>query len=270
MKKIQRVLSNSASTKLYKKLLTVAAQRTGLRTPVEIKIDRWWYFHVAEKNFTIYCPPYHKEFEPTFLHYICHAKILEDGWKRPKISSKIAKDATDREATKKEQRRFISGCINRSADSFFDFYVWKFVTEKFGKDYFLRFTKPIVAHRPEDVIKGFKRFYSSTGSTFTNYCVCLDWFAVLYVLSEEIDAKRRLQLNNLWSALSRNRNFKKLVPPGTKQKIRWLRNFYQNLSEAYPTYKDLLNNRSLEMQFKKYYDKIWRNTGLKIKVVGFI
>jgi hypothetical protein len=245
----------------YEKLLKKVRPKLDLKRPIKLKLASGWYFHIPSKgrSYMLYCPPYRPSSEPAFVHYLCHAKLLEDGWKRPEI--KIFR----------KKSKYLFGWINRSADSFFDFYTWKLVADKLGKSYFLRFTKRIVAHKPQEVIRSFRYFYTKQKEKFTAYTVCLDWFAMFYVLSWKIDKKRYRAFVNLYKQLIPDKEFRKFVPAGIKQRMVWLRKFYTSLIKKYPTYRELLKDgNAAQREFIRYYSQVWRGTNLKVKITKFV
>lgn len=245
----------------YEKLLKKVQSKLHLKRPVKLKLASGWHFHIPSKGrgYTLYCPPHQPSTEPIFVHYLCHAKLLEDGWKRPEI--KVFRNRS----------KFLFGWINRTTDSFFDFYAWKLVADKLGKSYFLRFTKNIVEHKPQQIILSFHYFYRRQRVKFTAYAVCLDWFAMFYVLSRQIDKKSYRAFANLYNQLISDKEFRISLPAGIKQRMNWIRKFYTSLIKKYPTYRELLKDGdAAQRAFIRYYSKVWKGTALKVKVAKFV
>lgn len=127
----------------YYKVLKRIKPKIGLKKKIEVKLANGWQFDISKKNkYVIYSPPYFKEFEPVFVHYLVHAKMLEDGWVSAEIDYRFEKKAwkesvfTEKEFEKKteqEKEQIYFNLHNRSADSFFDFYVWNYVCNNLDK-----------------------------------------------------------------------------------------------------------------------------------------
>ena len=262
----------------YEKILKKAKVKLDLKTPVEIKISHWWYFHYPLKRdkVTLYCPPYLKEFEPAFLHYLCHAKILEEGWPRVKVQIQLAKtfNKIEREKieklSKKEQRLRLLLWDGRAGDSFFDFYTFRLLAEKVGLNYFKRFVRMTTNLGTKKLLKGLEEEYKLDNFIFSVYTYCLDWFAMLYVNSQNLDKESYKKLGKMFRELLKEKTFQEMTFPNIKQRIQRVRNFYKKLSQKYSNYKELLKDgKAVQNQLVKYSQLVWRSTGLKVKIVGF-
>jgi hypothetical protein len=263
----------------YYKILKRLKPKIGVKRRIEVKLMRGFQFDPFFKTkYIINCPPYFKEFEPAFVHYLVHAKMLEDGWPLVdfdyKFTDKGWKQAsiTKEEFEKKpkqEREQIYFGLYNRSADSFFDFYVWNHLN-KIDKKYFMNFTSITVKQKTKEIVKGFEKWYhKEKGFKLHAYVCCIDWFVMFYLVAKNTDKKRAKELNDLYKRLFRSKKFLKLVPSDTKRKIEWLRKFYTELYSKYPTHTELLKNKSMQRAFKRYYNHIWKNSGFEIKIKGF-
>jgi len=262
----------------YYKILKYMGPKIGLKRKIEIRIMRGFQFDPFYKTkYVINCPPYFKCFEPIFVHYLVHAKMLEDGWLNVdmdyKFTDKAWKQAciTKEEFEKKpkqEKEQIYFGLYNRSTDSFFDFYVWN-ALNKIDKKYFMDFTSATVKQKTKDVVKGFENKYKERGFKFTNYLICIDWFVMFYLAAKNTDKKRAAELNALYKRLFRSKQFLELIPSNTKKTIEWLRKFYTQLYSKYPNHTELLKNKSMQRAFKRYYAYIWKNSGFEAKIKGF-
>ena len=77
----------------YQELFQKANKILELNIPMKFDLARNWYFDIHERKFTLYCPPYAKSHEPIFIHYLCHAKMLEQGWPRSEIYYRLTDQA---------------------------------------------------------------------------------------------------------------------------------------------------------------------------------
>ena len=264
----------------YHKLLKKIKPKIGLKKAIGIKISNGFRFDLSNKRkFVIICPPYFKMFEPLFVHYLVHAKMLEDGWPSPEIDYKL----TDRafktasitkkqfDAKPKPEKDHINfGLYNRSTDSFFDYYVWNYVCQNVDKRYFLDFTGETVKQSTKDVVTGFKKMYQEKGFKLHGYVMCIDWFAMFYMVSKNIDPKRAQEINALYHRLFKSKQFLELIPPNTKETIDWLRIFYKQLYRTCPTYQELIKNDSMQKNFTRYFYRIWKDSGFKVKIKEFV
>jgi hypothetical protein len=252
-------LSTKSHLGAYQELLKKARTKLGLKTRIGLTPAGQWHFTIQRDKFVLHCPRYYDE--PVFIHYMCHAKLLEDGLRRPKITF-----------TTKIDKKTARGLVNRAADSFFDFWVWRLVIKKFGARHLKRFTAGFLNSTPGDLINGFCAEHKRTGSKLPAYLVCIDWFAMFYVLTGKLNGGRKIQkkLDRLWQGLLASQKFKQITPRQTDKKIQWLRKFYMNVSKKYPEYENILNNRKeAECAFVEYYKKVWLKTGLNVKRIKF-
>lgn len=111
-----------------------------------------WRTKREENKFNIYCPvPMKEKDRSVFLHYLCHAEIMDKGWEMASGSQIVFEDKAfevnpiDRKDLKEDglETSYIWGITNRAMDSFFDFYVWKTVDKRFPRRVFDRTLDPI-------------------------------------------------------------------------------------------------------------------------------
>jgi hypothetical protein len=265
--------------KPYHLILKSIRQKIGLKKKIEVRITNGFRFDPPYKTkYVINCPPYFKQYEPVFVHYLVHAKMLEDGWPLADFDYKftdkafktafITKEQFDKKP-KQEKESIYFGLHNRSADSFFDFYVWNHLCS-IDKKYFLNFTSATVKQTTNDVVKGFQKWRKEKGFKLHAYVCCIDWFVMFYMVAKNIDKKRAKELNTFYNRLFRSKEFLKTIPPNTKQMIEWLRRFYTRLYSKYPTYPELLKNKSMQKAFKQYFTKVWKNSGFEVRIKKFI
>jgi hypothetical protein len=263
----------------YYKVLKRLKPKIGIKRKIEVKIMNGFQFDPFFKTkYIINCPPYFKEFEPAFVHYLVHAKMLEDGWPGVEIDYKLTDKAFKsacitkeefKKKSKQEKDQIYFGLYNRSTDSFFDFYVWNHLN-KIDKKYFMDFTSATVKQKTKDVVKGFENKYKERGFKLHNYIICIDWFVMFYMVAKNIDKKRAKELDSLYKRLFKSKRFLELIPPNTKGKIEWLRKFYTQLYSKYPNHTELLKNKTMQRAFKRYYNHIWENSGFEVKIKGFV
>jgi len=264
----------------YYKILNKIKPKIGLKKEIGIKIMNGFHFDLSDKErYVIGCPPYFKMFEPLFVHYLVHAKMLEDGWPSPEIDYQLTDKAFETASITKQQfdakpieekDRINFGLHNRSTDSFFDFYVWNYVCQNVDQRYFLDFTGETVKQSAKDIVKGFKKMYQEKGFKLHGFVICIDWFVMFYMVSKNINHQRAQELNALYHKLFKNKRFLELVPPNTKETIDWLRTFYQQLYLKYPTYQELIKNSAMQKEFTKSYYRIWKDSGFKVKIKTFV
>lgn len=264
----------------YYKVLNRIQPKIGLKKKIEITISNGFRFDPSPKNkYIINCPPYFKMFEPIFVHYLIHAKMLENSWPSPEIDYRLTDKAFETAAitkkefdkkSKQEKDQIYFGLYNRSTDSFFDFYVWNYVCQNLDKKYFLDFTSETGKQSTKDVIKGFKKLYKERGFKLHCLVMCIDWFVMFYMVAKNIDKKRAQELDALYHRLFKSKQFLELVPGNTKEIITWLRKFYTEVYAKYPTYKELIKDDNMQKEFSKYYTYIWKDSGFKVKIKEFV
>lgn len=264
----------------YKEIIKEAKTKLGIQTEIVVNLAKWWRFDCEEDKYIINAPPFNEQFVPTFLHYVCHAKILDEGWLQPAIGhtftdevfriNNLDKKKWDTMA-KREKETLCFNFINRAADSFFDFFVWQFVTKKYGKQYLLRVIGPIDDNSVNAVISKFQYIHNDSGFKYFNYIFTLDYFAMFYVLTKTIDPDTHNRLEKVYNDLLKNPDFKALVIPNIHEKIISLRKFYTNLQAKYPTFKEFLADKEQAKQnFTRYYEQVWAGTGLNVTVDHFV
>jgi hypothetical protein len=253
--------NDDAYVSLYKKV----EGKLGINLTIRLVRSGWvgLHFKIPKKPiFIVGCPPYDKQNEPVFLHYLCHAKIDQEGW--PDLVFELTYKGNKKGITK----NVLGGLESRSADSFCDFYVWNLVAKRLGKKWFTDFVSP-----KKETTNSWVGFYQKKykeSSKYFPYCNMMDWFAAMHVLSRTIDKKSYETLDRIYEDLIKRKEFKKLVPENTGQKILWARDFYQKMLEKYPTYSELLKNKKeMQRQYRRYLYKFWEGTDLEIKKLEF-
>jgi len=264
----------------YKDLIEEAKVKLGLKTPISVKLHKWWRFEVEDGNFIINAPPFDPGHEPTFVHYLCHAKILDEGWLRPAIEhsftdkvfevNKLDKEKWEK-IPQKEKDSLCFNFINRAADSFFDFFVWQFVTKQYGKKYLLEMIGNVDKNSVNAVIAKFDYIYKDSGFKYFSYIFTLDYFAMFWVITKTIDPKKHEDLEAIYRGLLKKKEFKDLVVPDIDKKVEWMQKFYTELQKKYPTFKEFLADKEAAKQyFIEYYEKVWEGTGLQVTVEKFV
>jgi len=254
--------------KLYKKI----APQIGLKTPIKIKTAKWWFFdeRADRKDIILHCPPYRKVYESVFVHYLGHAKLLEDGWPRLYVTVKIPKAKLAK--TKLDIQRQKSLCLywaSRSEDAFFDFYVWQWLIHSLGPDYVRAFFNWALLNNLKEIVKGLEKKTTEEGSPYFFYVYCLDWFGSYYTVAKAVDKKAAKSLDQLFSLVLKSRILKSSLPINLKERITWVRNFYKNCQRRYPLHSDFsLTKRKKTFQkvFLAYYQKVWQGLDLAIKI----
>jgi len=262
----------------YQDLFEKINKSLKIRTPFTFDLATGFSFQIPknQKKFILYSPPYEKQFEPLFIHYLCHAKMLEDGWLMPDIHYRLSDDAFReykvskakwKALSKKEKKAIYFTWQNRSADSFFDFYVWQFVTEKFGKKIFLNFTSKTPTQKPKEIIEVTKKYNKYSQFPFTSYAIFIDWFVMFYMVAKKVHPKRAEELDKLFKKIIKRKDFIALVPSDFVKRIYRLREFYAVLGKKYPSYRELVKDRKgFEQAFREYYSIVWEGTGLRTSI----
>lgn len=251
----------------YKKVLAKARPKLDLKTPVKLIAGNGWFFDLdpSRKKFPLTCPPFSKENECAFLHYLCHAKILEDGWPMPITqTSKVKED-------RGPDTKMLSAFINRSLDHFFDYFAWLLVIEKFGNRYFLRASKSVSEAKPKTIVDAFKNTFAEDNIKYASYLGTLDWFVLFHTLAFLSGNKdREKELEVLCRKLLRGKKFLKITVSNPEERVKKLRKFFRNIFREHPDYRSLLKNKkSVKQHYRDYYSIVWRDTGLKSEIKKF-
>jgi len=264
----------------YLDLAEEAKEKLGLKTEVEVKLGKWWRSDPQPNKNIINCPPFQETFIPTFLHYMCHFKIGDEGWPRPAVEHTFTDklfevNSLDKEKweniSEKEQKSITFNFINRAADSFFDFFVWRLVPKVYGKKYLLSMIGDVDKNSVQTVIDKFTYIYKDSGFKYFNYIFALDYFAMFYVITETVDPHKHEDLKGLYEQLRKNKEFQDLLVPNFDEKVRSLQKFYKNLHEKYPTYQDFLADKETAKRlYREYYAIVWEGTGLEAEIVYFV
>jgi len=279
----------SATTKdikNYRRVLREANAKLGIKTKFILKPSYSWFFDLTSNNrgkfFRIYTPPFSAYHIPTFIHYLCHAKIIEEGWPMPITSTRgFTADAfsfQDREniaarldaLDNRAKRNLIWSWLNRALDSFFDMFVWRLVREVFGPDYLLQYTRDILRSSDKKIIAAHKKMYRLTTFKYNAYVSTIDWFVLFPLMLELVNPALAATLEEKFNRLARRKEFLEANVPDIRQRIIRLRKFYRDIFTKYPTYRQLLRNKAqLKKLYLHYFSLVWSGTGLSTRITGF-
>jgi hypothetical protein len=258
----------------YRELVKTVGPKIGLRTPIRVApSERGWFFDQQpdKRAITIYVPPYSAEYTaPTFVHYLGHAKLLQDGW--PRMRADISVTDPDLVAflsrmPAEERQKIPLYWASRSEDSFFDFYVWLFLREQLGTGWLERFQTPVTSKRAEDVLVFFGTASSDAGTDVFRYLYCLDWFAAQRTLAEIHGFKVGSVLDAHYRAILGSHRLTTHFSQKIRSTLPWVRTFYRNMYLRYPSHHALLRDkRRLQDIFQRYYTHVWQDIGLQIAV----
>lgn len=259
----------------YRTLRKTVGPKIGLRTRIAVRpipLPRGWYFdeRAERKTIIIYAPPYDAErTAPTFVHYLGHAKLLEDGWPRVAADVDVTNPALRRylkDQSPEKRQNTPHYWASRSEDSFFDFYVWLFICKKMGTSWLERFLSPVTEKDAETMLRFLNATRRGEGFDVYRYLYCLDWFAMLRTLADlhgleghrkKLDAKYKALLE----ADMLTPRYSKKIP----RTIFRLRKFYKELHGSYSSHRSLLRNKTVfRHHFDRYYRYVWRDLGINI------
>ncbi len=265
-------MSTAESLDQYRKLYDELHEPLGLTTPIEVVAADWWYFDQRPDRETIIVsvPPYHPDLAaPVFVHYMGHAKLLQDGWPRMKASVGCTEEVAQYLATLPEEKRTSVPLYwaSRSEDSFFDFFVWRHVTKQLGADWLERWMNAASYSTTEKLLPLFDTG-ASVGLDIHRYVYSLDWFGSLSSLAElyqfPVLAKLETQYEAVKALDSWGEDFRQAI----HETLPWLRTFYRTLAERFPSHFELLRDEKVRDEvFHEYYDTIWEDLPLEIQAV---
>ncbi|MBI3114862.1 MAG: hypothetical protein HYZ07_02785 [Candidatus Harrisonbacteria bacterium] len=244
----------------YERILAKARKKLDMRTPFSLRAGDRWYFDVPHDRsaFTLTCPPFSRDTEPSFLHYLCHAHIVDAGWLLPVTETKNINKAA------------FFYTVNRSIDHFFDYYAWRLVTEKFGKRYPLRVSREVAGATPARIIQGLRIIQNDFQSPYPAFVTALDWFALFPIVASFVDHRREANILARFAQLRRRNDFIAATIPSAAEKIEAAQTFFRTLLRAYPHHDTLLANTAIfKRMYRKYYRLIWNGTGLKTRISAF-
>lgn len=253
---------DSAALRPYEEVLADARKKLNIHTPFSLKAGDWWHFDMSDnrERMTLTCPPFHDDNIPPFLHYLCHAKICEEGWMFP--------------VTKTPQMKaddpFYFFTINRAADHFFDYYAWLLVNEVFGPTHALAFTRMVAEATPELIVQNLQWRAKQFGAKHPAYIMSLDWFVLFPAITASIDAQRTRQMRVLKKKLMPRRDFADATTPRIREKLITLTKFFRQLLRQYPRYDALLNDmQQFQSLYRAYYRTVFAGTAVRSKIVNF-
>lgn len=268
----------------YYMLLRSARRSLHLKMRVSLLLADGWSSHTSSgrRHFTLHCPAFAPANVPVFLHYLCHAKILEDGWIMPiseveafssrafEFQRRAPIVARLEHMTPADKYALLWGWFNRSMDSFFDMYAWRLVLQIFGPAPLLTFTKNIAAGTPRQVNRYFKSLYHVTKFKYDAYITSIDWFVLFPRLCAPVDTNRSKKLLLLRERLLGNKKFLSSNIPDVGQRFAQLDAFYDRLLQRYPDYHVLLVNISeLKKYYQTYFNFVWHDAGITARIAGF-
>ncbi|GEM_PF-6159239 len=270
--------------KQYYALLRSARPALQLTMRVSLVPANGWSSHTSlgRRHFTLHCPPFSADQAPIFLHYLCHAKILESGWVMPtsevEAFSSRAFEFQERapivarlaHMTPADKYALLWGWFNRSMDSFFDIYAWRLVTQIFGPRHVLTFTKKVAAGTPTQVNRYFKSLYDVTKFKYDAYITSIDWFVLFPRLCAPVDANRSKKLLLLRKRLIDSKDFLFSNIPDVEQRFAQLDAFYDGLLAQYPHYQAIIKNvHELKTTYEAYFDLVWHDAGIAARIADF-
>lgn len=272
--KLQRLmilLTMSDSLEQYRKLYQELREPLGLKTPIEVVSGDWWYFDQRPDRETIIIttPEYHPDLAaPVFVHYMGHAKLLQDGWPRMKATVGGTEEVVAYLATlPEEQRKQIPlYWASRSEDSFFDFFVWRHVTKQLGVNWLERWLEAASIQNMER----FHQFFGkdmSVGFDLYRYVYCLDWYGALSALAELYKLPVLTKLEQQAKAVSGLDGWSEDFKQKMTVILPWLRSYYRDIAIRFPSHIELLVDPKIRDEvFHGYYDTVWQDLPLTIQV----
>lgn len=255
-------MTNAAPAALrpYEKILAKARKKLDIHTPFSLKAGDRWYFDVPHdrSSFTLTCPPFSSDTEPSFLHYLCHAHILDAGWLLPVTE------------TKNISAKAFFYTVNRSIDHFFDYYAWLLVVEKFGVKYPLRVSAEVSSATSERIIRGLRIMREQYESPYPAFTTAMDWFSLFPTIASFVDKKREAQLISVFYSARAQDTFAEATLPGAAGRIGEIRAFFRELLRHYPRYDALLSSIPVfRKEYRAYYRIAWSGTGLRSRIKSF-
>lgn len=248
--------------KPYERILARALEKLDIRTPFSLKSGDAWYFDMAKnrERIVLTCPPFKTFRAPALLHYLCHAKILEEGWLLPVTKTKgiSTKDS------------FYFFTLNRAIDHFFDYYAWLLVIKTFGKNPVLTFSEQVARATPKLIVQNLEAYNRFFGVKYPSCILALDWFVLFPILASFVNHKREQQLHKLFRKLCRRTDFAAATTPAIERKTSEIGAFFLKLLRAYPTHTALLKNlNTFKGLYRTYYKMVWKNINIRSKIVDF-
>lgn len=259
------------SVEKYRRLYKELRGPLGLKTPIRVVAGKWWFFdHRPDREtIIIHAPKFHPEvMAPVFVHYLGHARLLQDGW--PRMKAQIS-------GTEEVQKYLMALPVgerksapiywaSRSEDSFFDFFVWTLVTRQLGIGWLERWLNATSNLSIKQLKKYFKK-EKSVGLDLHRYTYCLDWYGMLSALAERYELPVLKKLDIQAAEVHRLQCWKPTFRKKVKVIIPWLRTFYRQTHRRFPSHQSLLKDVKVrDATFATYYNAVWRDLPLKIKV----
>jgi len=258
------------SLEKWKKIYKEAKPKIGLKTSIKIKTAQGWYFDEQpdKKTITLYCPAYNNLNKGPFVHYLGHAKLLEDGWPRIDITVSLPDDQMKKMEKVKDKDDVLFYWASRSADAFFDFYVWQYLLEKGLDNYAKFFVRRVGTGKDlKPLIKRTEQELSILGLPYHFYTFCLDWLSSCYFVAQKVDPETADYINRMYSLILKSKKIQDAFPIDFEKRITWLRNFYTNCVKKYPLhYGFVKNKKTFSEVFLDYYKKIWQGFGIEVEI----
>lgn len=253
---------DSAALRPYEKILADARKKLDIRTPFSLCAGDSWYFDItrARDRIILTCPPFRDSNASVFLHYLCHTKILEEGWQFPITETiGVARDAP-----------YYFFTFNRIIDHFFDYYAWRLVIEVFGPAPAMLFTSGVAAATPELIVENLAYYTKMFSAPYPSYVMALDWFSLFPLITALIDHRREKALLALSHEVAQRKDFTSATIPAMAKNLVVVREFFRSLLAVYPRHDRLLEARgAFRMQYENYYTLAQRDTGLNSKIVDY-
>lgn len=256
------VQSASHALKPYEDILADARKKMDIRTPFSLKTGEGWYFDInrARDRIILTCPPFRDIDVPIFLHYLCHTKILEEGWQFPITETiGISSDAP-----------YYFFTFNRAIDHFFDYYAWRLVIEVFGPAPALLFTSGVAAATPDMIIENLAHYTNVFHVPYPSYIMALDWFSLFPATAALVDKNRERQILELGNTVCARSDFPTATIAAVVANLAAVRKLFSVLLNDYPRHDQLLRDRDVfHRQYESYYTLVLRGTGLNSTIVDY-
>jgi len=256
----------------YDEILKQYVPLFDIEKKVHVKNDTGWFFDHAFENdtITISVPAFNENRNAaTLVHYLGHARLLQDGWPRFVYQADCTEPSLLESFLKIDEAgrmNTLAYWVSRTEDSFFDFFVWRFVTASVGPEWLKRFLASVATRETSDVVRNFRLKSTEETKDIGRMIFFLDWYAMLPVLAEMYGLKEeRNRLLEQFEELSKQDVFTQRYQTKIPETVLWVRNYYETLLKDVPNHQALLENRETFLHaFNTYYRKVWEGTGLEI------
>ena len=270
----------------YKKLAKKIIPKLGLKRKVRIKLADYPSFEIdKEKNLTINAnKELQKREDAVFIHYLAHAKLLEEGM--PELLSNYAfrkqqlmrmnklseKQFRELNIINNFQKNF-GHIANRGNDMFHDFFVWQLVADRVGAKLFRIYIDSFIKYgQPESIGRLYEQITKIKKMRYLSYIRCIDNFVSFYVIAKILGFKKEADLiSRRFHTLKKNKAFKKAMLPSAEEKVKKLRQFFMDVHKKFPhPYDFLKNKKTLKKIYREYLRLLYSKTGFKPTQIKFI